>query len=58
MNINYKDLGELEVPLLPLEDQDAIIDDYNEGLRLYQQKIASAEKAWSGVKEEIQSRLY
>ena len=58
MNINYKDLGELEVPLLPLEDQDAIIADYNKGLSLYQQTIAAAEKAWSGVKEEIQSRLY
>ena len=58
MNINYKDLGELEVPLLPLEEQDAIIADYNEGLSLYQQTIAAAEEAWSGVKEEIQSRLY
>ena len=58
MNINYKDLGEMEVPLLPLEEQDAIIADYNEGLSLYQQTIAAAEEAWSGVKEEIQSRLY
>lgn len=58
MNINYKDLGELEVPLLPLEDQDAIIADYNEGLSLYRQTIATAEEAWSGVKEEIRSRLY
>lgn len=58
MNINYKDLGELEVPLLPLEEQDQIISDYKEGLSLYKQTIAAAEEAWSGVKEEIQSRLF
>lgn len=58
MNINYKDLGELEVPLLPLEEQDAIIADYNQGLSLYQQTIAAAIEVWSRTKAEIQSRLY
>lgn len=58
MNINYKDLGDLEIPLLSLEEQDNLISEYNEALSLYRKTLEAAEEAWNGVKKNIQSRLY
>lgn len=58
MNINYKDLGDLEIPLLPLETQDMLIQEYNDGLRLYKKTIAAAEEGWRGVQQDIQSKLF
>lgn len=58
MNINYKDLQEIEVPLLPLEDQDRLIEEYYSGLELYQQMMEAAREAWSGVQTDIRSKLY
>ncbi len=58
MNINYKDLNDLEIPLLPLEEQDSIIADYEQGLSFYKQTLAAAEEVWAGVKTDIQARLF
>lgn len=58
VNINYKDLEDLEVPYPPLAEQDALIDEYNEGLKFYTETLAAAETAWKGVQASIQSRLY
>ena len=58
VNINYKDIIELEVPVLPLEAQDALIEEYNAGLKFYKDTIAAAEDGWQGVQQEIQSKLF
>ena len=58
VNINYKDIIELEVPVLPLEAQDTLIEEYNTGLRFYKETIAAAEEGWRGVQQEIQSKLF
>ena len=58
VNINYKDIIELEVPVLPLEAQDALIEEYNTGLKFYKETIAAAEEGWRGVQQEIQSKLF
>lgn len=58
VNINYKDIIELEVPVLPLEAQDALIEEYNAGLKFYKDTIAAAEEGWRAVQQEIQSKLY
>lgn len=58
MNINYKDIIELEVPVLPLEAQNALIDEYNSGLNFYKKTIAAAEEGWQGIKKGIQSKLF
>lgn len=58
VNINYKDIIELEVPVLPLEAQDALIEEYNAGLKFYKDTIAAAEEGWRGVQHEIQSKLF
>ena len=58
VNINFKDMSELEVPVLPLEAQEALVHEYNAGLNLYKKTIAAAEEGWRGVQTEIQSKLY
>lgn len=58
VNINYKDIIELEVPVLPLEAQDALVEEYNTGLKFYKETIAAAEEGWRGVQQEIQSKLF
>lgn len=58
VNINYRDIIELEVPVLPLEAQDALIKEYNTGLKFYKDTIAAAEEGWRGVQLDIQSKLF
>lgn len=58
VNINYKDIAELEVPILPLEAQDELIKEYNDGLKYYKDTIAAAEDGWRRVQQEIQSKLF
>ena len=58
VNINFKDMSELEVPVLPLETQEVLVREYNSGLSLYKETIAAAEEGWRGVQAEIQSKLY
>jgi len=58
VNINYKDIVELEVPVLPLEVQDALTKEYNAGLKLYKDTIAAAEGGWRGIQQEIQAKLF
>lgn len=58
VNINYKDIIELEVPVLPLEAQDALIEEYNTGLKFYKDTIAAAEEGWRGALKRIQAQIY
>lgn len=58
VNINFKDISELEVPVLPLAIQEALAQEYNTGLSLFKETIAAAEEGWRSVQLEIQSKLY
>ena len=58
VNLNYKDLTELEIPVPPIQVQDALIAEYNAGLTLYKQTLAAAEEAWQGVQNEILTKMY
>lgn len=58
VNLNYKDLTELEIPVPPIQVQDALIAEYNAGLSLYKQTLAAAEEAWQGVQNEILTKMY
>lgn len=58
VNLNYKDLAELEIPVPPIQVQDALIAEYNTGLTLYKQMLAAAEGAWQGVQNEILTKMY
>jgi hypothetical protein len=58
VNLNYKDLTELEIPVPPIQMQDTLIAEYNAGLTLYKQTLAAAEEAWQGVQNEILTKMY
>ncbi len=57
MNISYKDLSSLEIPVLTIDEQREIVEEYNHELDRYKKSIDAAEKRWSEAKERIQNRL-
>lgn len=58
VNINYKDLLDLEVPVPSIAEQDEVINEYYTGLKFYKETIAAAEEGWRGVQASVQSKLY
>ncbi|MEA4836493.1 MAG: restriction endonuclease subunit S [Anaeromusa sp.] len=57
MNINYSDIMEMEIPLLPIGKQQDMIDQYNEELIIYKEAIKKAEARWSNIKDKIYNEL-
>lgn len=57
VNISYRDLGGMEIPTPPIEEQERIVQKYESELAIYQDAIHSAEERWNSVIEEIQEEL-
>lgn len=57
MNINYSDIMEMEIPLLTINKQQEMINQYNEELKVYKETIKKAETRWSNVKDNIYNEL-
>lgn len=57
MNINYADIMEMEIPLIPISKQEEIIKQYNEELKIYQESIKNAESRWSNIKNNVYQQL-
>lgn len=57
MNINPKDIGEMEVPIADIEVQKQIVDEYINENKLYIDTIRKAEKRWETHKQEIYSKI-
>lgn len=57
-NLNYRDIMGLAVPVLPIAEQDALIQKYNAGLREYKETTGSAERKWQNIKQDVQSKLF
>lgn len=53
MNINAKDLYSLNIPLLSLQEQQKIIDQYNEEFAKYKCTLKQITDKWNNVKENI-----
>lgn len=49
INISYKDLKSLEIPLPSIEEQQKKADEYTKELTIYKETIAAAEKRWDEV---------
>lgn len=58
LNLNPSDVGEIELPLLPHDEQNNRVKRYNEEKERYKQKIREATDRWEQVKNEIYSELY
>ena len=57
MNISYKDLKNIEIPLPPLKKQISIAEEYTKELEMYLDSIQSAEERWNGVVERLQNMI-
>lgn len=57
MNINYSDIMEMEMPLLSMDEQKKMIENYNEELRIYKDAISKAENRWNDIKNSIYEKL-
>lgn len=57
MNINYSDIMEMEIPLLSMNEQKKMIENYNEELRIYKDAISKAENRWNDIKNNIYNKL-
>lgn len=55
MNISYKDLMSLEVPIPSIMEQKKIAEEYVKELKQYMDTISEAEKRWKGVLGKLQS---
>ena len=54
MNISYKDLNVLEIPLPPLEKQKAVAREYSNELKIYKDTITAAEVRWNDSLAKLQ----
>lgn len=54
MNISYKDLSDIEVPLPTMEEQNDITVKYEYELRCYQETIRKAEERWRSVLDDLE----
>lgn len=55
MNISYRDLKILEVPIPSLDTQKAVVKEYLEELTKYREAIAAAEKRWAETLTRLQT---
>ena len=54
MNISYKDLSIMEIPLPSIEEQLSVAKEYDEELTKYKEAIAAAEARWANVLDRLQ----
>lgn len=57
INISYKDLKTLEIPLLRIEEQKVIAEEYEKELNRYLESIRLAEERWHKVTGRLQSDI-
>ena len=57
MNISYKELNNLEIPLPSIEEQRQIADMYKKELEIYKKTIETAENRWNTVLADLQGRI-
>lgn len=57
MNINYTDIMEMEVPIIPIEKQEEIINEYSREFAIYKETIKKAESRWTSTKNSIYDEL-
>ena len=55
MNLSYKVLNVLEVPLPSMKKQQAVVSEYQDELKKYRETIAAAEQRWCEVLKKLQT---
>ena len=57
MNISYKELNSIEIPLLSIEEQNDIAIEYERELAAYKKSIDDAESKWLSVLNNLKGRI-
>ena len=57
MNINYSDIMEMEIPLLSINKQLELINQYNEEFEIYKEAVKKAENRWMDIKDNLYDEL-
>lgn len=57
MNISYKELNNIEIPLPSIEEQKSIAEEYEKELEVYKKAIRAAENRWSSTLARLQGRI-
>ena len=57
MNISYKELNNIEIPLPSIEEQKSIAEEYNRELEAYKKAIQTAENRWNSTLAKLQGRI-
>jgi len=57
MNISYKELNHIEIPLPSVEEQKSIAEEYEKELEAYKKAIQAAEYRWSSALARLQKRI-
>ena len=57
MNISYKELNNIEIPLPSIEEQRSIAEEYTRELEVYKKAIQEAENRWTSTLSRLQARI-
>lgn len=57
MNINHSDIMEMEIPIIPISEQEDMIEQYHNELSIYKKTIDQAENRWTNVKDNLYNKL-
>ncbi|MBH8592651.1 restriction endonuclease subunit S [Paenactinomyces guangxiensis] len=58
MNINPADLGEMEIPLPDLEEQQKLVEEYQQEHQLYLETVRKAQERWQKNRRQIYDQLF
>ncbi|MDI6915756.1 MAG: restriction endonuclease subunit S [Desulfitobacteriaceae bacterium] len=57
MNINHSDIMEMEIPILPMSEQQEMVKRYGEELSQYKATISEAENRWEKTRNSLYDRF-
>jgi hypothetical protein len=57
MNLNHSDIMEMEIPLMPISEQQQIINQYTAEFIIYKTTVREAEQRWGNVKSNLYNKL-
>lgn len=57
VNLSFRDLQEVEIPLPPMEEQKQMTNEYQRELDVYLKTIQNAEERWNNTLEKLQAML-
>jgi len=57
MNINHSDIMEMEIPIVPIDVQEKMIEKYHKEFEFYKKTVSEAEKRWTNIKNDLYSEL-